>query len=124
MTDWRLCGQEKYLSNKTLYKIVFPEFWETAYKGKNIFFEKIEKSAHKHVEENNRGHEFLEGDKIQHFWHEHCEFCHDEALTDKACTFYCTEDLYHWICEGCFHDFKDLFNWQEKSAEDLLALYE
>ena len=35
MSDWRLNGQEEYLSNKTLYKITFPAFWETAYKDKN-----------------------------------------------------------------------------------------
>ena len=30
MADWRFNGQEDYLSNKTLYKITFPEFWEIA----------------------------------------------------------------------------------------------
>ena len=40
MDDWRLDGQEAYLSNKTLYKITFPEFWEIAYKDKNTFFKK------------------------------------------------------------------------------------
>lgn len=40
MSDWRLNGQEEYLSNKTLYKITFPEFWEIAYKDKNVFFRK------------------------------------------------------------------------------------
>lgn len=119
MSDWRLNGQEEYLSNKTLYKITFPAFWEAAYKDKNAFFHKIERYAQKHVESTNRGHEFFEGEKIQHFWHEHCEFCWEKALTDKACTFYCTEDMYHWICEECFNDFKEKFGWQVKSAEDL-----
>ena len=40
MSDWRLNGQEDYLSNKTLYKITFPEFWKIAYKDKNAFFRK------------------------------------------------------------------------------------
>ena len=93
MSDWRLNGQEDYLSNKTLYKITFPEFWEIAYKDKNAFFQKIERYAKKYVKETNRGHEYLEGEKIQHFWHEHCEFCWEKALTDKLCTFYCTEDI-------------------------------
>jgi hypothetical protein len=25
---------------------------------------------------------------------------------------YCTIDNYHWICETCFHDFKDMFKWK------------
>lgn len=109
MSDWRLNEQEEYLSNKTVYEITFPAFWEAAYKDKNIFFQIIERYAKKHVETANRGHEFLEGEKIQHFWHAHCEFCWEKALTDKACVFYCTEDMYHWICEECFHDFREVW---------------
>ena len=41
MSDWRLNGQEEYLSNKILYKITFPVFWETAYKDKNAFLIKL-----------------------------------------------------------------------------------
>ena len=119
MTDWRLNDQEEYLSNKTLYKIVFPAFWKTAYKNKNLFYQKIERYAKKYVETTNRGHEYLEGEKIQHFWHDHCSFCLEKALTDKPCTFYCTEDMYYWICEECFQDFKEKFNWTVKSAEEL-----
>ena len=51
-----------YLSNKTLYKITFPAFWETAYKDKNAFFRKVEQCAKEHVERTSRGHEFLEGE--------------------------------------------------------------
>ena len=75
MTDWRLNGQEGYLSNKTVYKIRFSEFWEIAYKNKNGFFRKIEGYAKKYVETTNRWHEYLEGERIQYFWHEHCEIC-------------------------------------------------
>jgi hypothetical protein len=35
MDDWRLTGAEDYWFNKTLYKIVFPAFWEISYKNKN-----------------------------------------------------------------------------------------
>ena len=121
MTDWRLNGQEEYLSNKTLYKIVFPAFWKTAYKNKNLFYQNIERYAKKYVETTNRGHEYLEGEKIQHFWHDHCSFCLEKALTDKPCTFYCTEDMYYWICEECFQDFREKFNWTVKSAEELFS---
>lgn len=119
MTDWRLKGQEQYLSNVTLYKVSFPEFWKVAYKDKNVFFEKIEQYAKRYVESTKKGYEFLEGEKIQHFWHEHCEFCFEKALTDKQCVFYCTKDMYSWVCAECFRDFREQFNWQEKTAEEL-----
>ncbi len=119
MSDWRMNGQEEYLSDKTLYKIVFPEFWEIAYKNKNAFFKAIENYGREVVESTNHSHEFLEGEKIQHFWHEHCDFCREKALTDKECTFYCTEDRKYWICEECFKDFKEKFNWEEKPVSDL-----
>ena len=119
MDDWRLNGQEEYLSNKTLYKIIFPDFWKTAYENRNVFFRKIEQYARKHIETTNRGHEFLEGEKIQHFWHEQCEFCWAKALTDKEYSFYCTEDMRYWVCEECFNDFKEKFNWEEKSVDEL-----
>lgn len=120
MSDWRLNGQEEYLFNKTLYKISFPTFWETAYRDKNYFYKSIELDAKQFVEKMNRGYEFLESGKIQYFWHKHCEFCFEKASTDKICTFYCTENLVYWICEKCFHDFKEKFNWNEQIAENLL----
>ncbi len=123
MSDWRLNGQEEYLSNRALYKITFPAFWEKAYKENNIFFQKIERYAKKQIKETNCGHEYLEGAKIQHFWHEHCEFCWEKAQTDNPCTFYCTEDMGYWICDECFQDFREMFNWQEKTAEELLTQY-
>lgn len=83
------------------------------------FFQKVAQDATRFVERTNRGHEFLEGDKIQHFWHEHCAFCWEKALTDKSCEFYCTEDMKHWICAGCFRDLHEKFNWQVRPAEDL-----
>lgn len=121
MSDWQLTEQKQYLSGKTLYKITFPVFWETAYKDKNAFFQKIEQYAKKHVETTNRGMDFLEGKKIQHFWHEHCGVCWEKALTDKSCTFYCTKDMHYWICEECFQNFREEFNWKEKSAEELFT---
>lgn len=119
MSDWRLNGQEEYLSNITLYKVTFPEFWETAYRNKNTFYQKIARYAERVVAKTNRWAEYLDGDKIQHFWHEHCEFCWEKALTDKNCEFYCTEDMSYWICAECFRDFREKFSWQVKSAEEL-----
>lgn len=46
--------------------------------------------------------------------HEHCEFCMEkfsfEANTLKEG--YCTLDQYRWICEECFEDFKEIFEWE------------
>lgn len=119
MSDWRLNGQDKYLTGATLYKVSFPEFWKTAYNDKNLFFQKIEAYAKKFVKTTDRGQEYLEGENIQHFWHEHCEFCWGKALTDKSCIFYCTKDMRYWICDKCFRDFQEQFHWQEKTAADL-----
>ena len=51
--------------------------------------------------------------KTLHSDHEHCEFCWNkfsESL-DSLNWGYCTRDKYHWICERCFLDFKDQFEW-------------
>jgi len=120
MSDWRLIGQEKYLSNATYYKITFPQFWETAYQTKDSFFQVLENNAKEIVAITNKGHEFLEGDKIQYFWHQHCEFCMKEATTDKECVFYYTPEAEAWICETCFRDFKERFNFREKPTKELV----
>ena len=46
--------------------------------------------------------------------HEHCAFCWakfytgDEDLKEG----FCTLDAYRWVCEKCFEDFKDMFEWE------------
>ena len=42
--------------------------------------------------------------------HEHCIFCWFK-LTNPA-QGYCTLDRYHWICDTCFRDFREAFNWK------------
>ncbi len=46
--------------------------------------------------------------------HEHCEFCFARfsELDKDLHSGYATVDEYHWICEKCFQDFKELFNWK------------
>ncbi len=49
--------------------------------------------------------------------HDHCAFCFAkftdrDDIKDSLQEGYCTKDRYHWICEKCFGDFKDRFNWQ------------
>lgn len=109
------------MSNMTLYKVTFPEFWERACREKNAFFQKIEQYARRHVQATGRGSEYLEGENIRHFWHEHCEFCWEKPLTHQSCEFYCTKDMYHWICPVCFRDFCEQFHWNVASTDELFA---
>ena len=46
--------------------------------------------------------------------HEHCEFCWDkfgesEGLLKSG---YRTLDSYHWVCNECFLDFQERFEWK------------
>ena len=46
--------------------------------------------------------------------HEHCEFCWDkfgeqEGLLKSG---YCTLNKYHWICNECYRDFQEEFEWK------------
>ena len=58
--------------------------------------------------------------RFKHFkpgWdHEHCEFCSARIDADDN-EAYTTEDKYYWICEECFNDFKDMFEWTVSSNE-------
>ncbi|GAA3282533.1 hypothetical protein Dvina_14330 [Dactylosporangium vinaceum] len=56
--------------------------------------------------------------------HDHCAFCHAEiaavetehaSLTSGYVT---ADDGYTWICQPCFDDFKDKFNWQVPPDDD------
>ncbi len=42
--------------------------------------------------------------------HDHCEFCGSRIDTSVPFA-YATEDNYHWICEECCDDFKEIFKW-------------
>ena len=45
--------------------------------------------------------------------HEHCEFCMCKfgEREDWKKSGYCTLDGYHWICDECFQDFQEQFEW-------------
>ena len=116
MADWRLNGQEKYLQGATLYKIVFPQFWLKAVTERNSFYELIAERARRFAEQMQCGEEYLEGDKLRHFFHEHCEFCMEKVTMDNEGEFYCTTDMEHWICSECFNDFKEPFEWKVKQC--------
>ena len=46
--------------------------------------------------------------------HKHCEFCWDKFGEGKNSlkSGYCTIDGYRWICDECFRDFHERFEWQ------------
>ena len=119
MDDWRINGQEEYLQDEVLYKIVFPDFWEKERVEKRLFYQKIRRYAVRHVSLFPEKKDFLEEEKIGLLWHEHCDFCWEKATTDSECTFYCTMDMGHWICKACFEDFKERFNWTVGVTEAL-----
>ncbi len=53
----------------------------------------------------------------RHDWeHDHCEFCGAKfSLREGDLKLgYSTQDGYHWICNECFIDFKDEFDWDVK----------
>lgn len=45
--------------------------------------------------------------------HDHCEFCWASFsdLGDNLREGYSANDNYNWICEKCFEDFKEMFEW-------------
>jgi hypothetical protein len=48
--------------------------------------------------------------------HDHCEFCGQKFsdLFGDLPSGYCTDDRYHWICDNCYTDFKEMFEWTVK----------
>lgn len=46
--------------------------------------------------------------------HDHCEFCGTKFSFNEGYSKngYSTEDGYYWICNQCFNDFQDEFNWE------------
>ncbi|MGA2035170.1 MAG: hypothetical protein ABSG68_23230 [Thermoguttaceae bacterium] len=47
--------------------------------------------------------------------HDHCAFCWAKFMVEDHADVlhhgYATSDDYHWVCDKCFDDFKDLFGW-------------
>ncbi|MDR3135596.1 MAG: hypothetical protein LBU69_05830 [Deltaproteobacteria bacterium] len=46
-----------------------------------------------------------------------CEFCF-QTLDDYSKLYYCTEDLYYWVCEECYDKYKFAFRWRVVSEDD------
>lgn len=110
--DWRLevCGDETCITNAKFQKIKFPDFWAKSCESKNAFYHKVIDDAEAYVNEFHRYEDYLKDDRVQLFWHEHCFFCFEKFMTDMDVECYCTTDFEHWICEECFNDFKNKFD--------------
>jgi hypothetical protein len=53
--------------------------------------------------------------------HDHCEFCgrkFSEAPGDMHIG-YATTDNYHWVCEDCFNDFSQVFDWKVSAGSEI-----
>lgn len=46
--------------------------------------------------------------------HDHCEFCGTKLSNGEGDLHegYVTQDRYHWVCEKCFKDFREEFDWR------------
>lgn len=46
--------------------------------------------------------------------HDHCEFCGRKFAVEGGDFIegYATRDRYHWVCAGCYEDFKRRFGWK------------
>ena len=53
---------------------------------------------------------YINYNMVEEHDHDHCAFCMEKFYSTKQ-KGYCTTDYYHWICEKCYEDFKDIFNW-------------
>ena len=88
--DWRNRGQEDYLKSVKLvrkkFKSTLPDVIAT-------------------------------GDEYRRYNdHEHCDFCFQKIMENcgekNCCTEgYCTEDSKIWVCDDCYNEFKNEFNW-------------
>ncbi|WP_195282745.1 hypothetical protein [Harryflintia acetispora] len=92
ISDWRNRGQEEYLKGQTLIR------------------KKFKSSLPKNST--------LVDDPQSYNDHEHCDFCFAKIVEDsdkdngEFSEGYCTLDGNTWICENCYNDFKNEFNWK------------
>lgn len=113
MKDWRLEGPDvSFLKNETIKTIIFPNYWNEAFATKNDFYQAIKSDGEAFVKKFGRGSEFLVGERIQDFWHEHCIFCTQKITTRDNRVCYFNAHYSSWICQTCYEDFKHLFNWR------------
>lgn len=73
--------------------------WRITNQMKYLFGKELLKSVFRATKEND---------------HEHCEFCWDKfsASAEDLHEGYTTTDHYRWICDTCYEDFKEMFQWK------------
>lgn len=54
--------------------------------------------------------EYISKYRTRSEFHTHCEFCMNKVEENLQKKHYCTTDYYRWICNECFEDFKEMFN--------------
>ena len=112
MDNWRIIGQGDFIKGIELREVKFPDFWKRAYLTKNDFYQMIVKDATNFVKKYKRGTEFLDGEKVQEFWHAHCDFCTEKISTEDSRVCYRNQDYSIWICKKCFDDFNEKFDFK------------
>ncbi len=52
--------------------------------------------------------------------HDHCELCNEtiSELENDLNEGYATDGDYYWICETCYEDFKERFQWKLRNTGD------
>jgi hypothetical protein len=52
--------------------------------------------------------------------HDHCEFCWAKFSENPEDLHvgYVSSDNYHWVCEQCYNDFSQVFNWIVVASRD------
>ncbi len=102
-----------------ILKIDFPLFWTNAYKNKNRFYKYVFTETKQYVEKINLSKEYLKNDNCKKLWERHCEFCFEKITIELTRECYCTEDCFTWICQKCFNEHKDKYNWRVVEVQDI-----
>ena len=82
-----------------LFNIVKSDDWRLTGQESYLLFTKVKKILPK---------EYIDNLEKPELFHEHCSFCWDKVEENKDKKHYCTLDNYHWICNDCYNDFKEL----------------
>lgn len=119
MNDWRLINEE-FFTGITLYKIIFPHFWDLSYIRKNKFYFRTQEYAKYFILNTRSGKEFLLEENIRKIWHAHCDFCTREINPSGQIECYCTDDYLTWVCSTCYADFKERLRFNLREQNELL----
>ncbi len=131
------------LHGEVFYKIVFPEFWERAYREKNAYYKRVVERVEKHAtflrayiaperdaalsyaEKNGgkteSGEELTEKARLELLWDEECWYFGERITLSENGVFYCNRDMDIWVCEECFDMFRAAEGWTVRPVDELLS---